>query len=67
MQSLKRGLFLYPFLAAVLAAPAPPVVNLGYAQYEGATVQDKVTNATHTQFLGIRYAAPPTGTCLLLV
>ncbi|PPQ68679.1 hypothetical protein CVT26_002961 [Gymnopilus dilepis] len=61
MQSLKRGLCLYPFLAAVLAAPAPPVVNLGYAQYEGATVQDKVTNATHTQFLGIRYAAPPTG------
>ncbi|KAF9557097.1 alpha/beta-hydrolase [Agrocybe pediades] len=38
-----------------------PVVNLGYAQYQGVVVQDKVTNATHTQFLGIRYAAPPTG------
>ena len=61
MRILKGGLFLYPFLTA-----AAPVVNLGYAQYEGATVQDKVTNATHTQFLGIRYAAPPTGTCPLL-
>ncbi|PPQ80160.1 hypothetical protein CVT25_001453 [Psilocybe cyanescens] len=40
---------------------APPIVNLGYAQYQGTVVQDKVTNATHTQFLGVRYAAPPTG------
>ncbi|KDR83230.1 hypothetical protein GALMADRAFT_221149 [Galerina marginata CBS 339.88] len=46
---------------ATFAAAAPPVVNLGYAQYQGVAVQDKVTNATHTQFLGVRYAAPPTG------
>ncbi|PPQ80630.1 hypothetical protein CVT25_001636 [Psilocybe cyanescens] len=39
----------------------PPIVNLGYAQYQGTLLQDKVTNATHTQFLGLRYAAPPTG------
>ncbi|KDR83231.1 hypothetical protein GALMADRAFT_221150 [Galerina marginata CBS 339.88] len=44
------------------AATAPPIVNLGYAQYQGITVQDVVTNATHTEFLGMRYAAPPTGT-----
>jgi len=46
---------------SVAAPPTPPVVNLGYAQYQGVPVQDKVTNATHTQFLGMRYAAPPTG------
>ncbi|KAH9481796.1 putative secreted lipase [Psilocybe cubensis] len=44
-----------------LAVGAPPIIDLGYAQYQGTVVQDKVTNATHTQFLGIRYAAPPTG------
>ncbi|KAH9481797.1 putative secreted lipase [Psilocybe cubensis] len=38
------------------------VVDLGYAQYQGRLVQDPVSNATHTQFLGVRYAAPPTGT-----
>ncbi|KAF8886048.1 Alpha/Beta hydrolase protein [Gymnopilus junonius] len=54
------GLFI-SISALAKAAPAPLVVNLGYAQYQGVTVQDKVTNATHTQFLGIRYAAPPTG------
>ncbi|KAF4614038.1 hypothetical protein D9613_008113 [Agrocybe pediades] len=54
------------FLVQANASPPPPaasapIVNLGYAQYQGTVVQDKVTNATHTQFLGIRYAAPPTG------
>ncbi|KAF9557104.1 alpha/beta-hydrolase [Agrocybe pediades] len=51
------------FLVQTNASPAAsaPVVNLGYAQYQGVVVQDKVTHATHTQFLGIRYAAPPTG------
>ncbi|KAF9544962.1 alpha/beta-hydrolase [Agrocybe pediades] len=51
------------FLVQTSASPvaSAPVVNLGYAQYQGAIIQDKVTNATHTQFLGIRYAAPPTG------
>ncbi|KAF7327296.1 COesterase domain-containing protein [Mycena kentingensis (nom. inval.)] len=34
-----------------------PVVNLGYAQYQGA-----VNSTSHvTSFLGIRYAAPPIG------
>ena len=35
-----------------------PFVNLGYAQYAG--VIDTTTG--NTEFLGIRYAAPPTGT-----
>ncbi|KAF9541669.1 alpha/beta-hydrolase, partial [Agrocybe pediades] len=39
-----------------------PVVDLGHAKYQGVLVQDVLTNATNTQFLGIRYAAPPTGT-----
>ncbi|KAL1751678.1 Alpha/Beta hydrolase protein [Schizophyllum commune] len=34
-----------------------PIVDLGYAAYEGSF--DPVSNVT--QFLGVRYAAPPTG------
>jgi hypothetical protein len=34
-----------------------PVVDLGYAQYQG--IVDTKLNIT--AFLGIRYAAPPTG------
>ncbi|KAG1875719.1 Alpha/Beta hydrolase protein [Suillus subluteus] len=34
-----------------------PIVNLGYAQYQGSV--DTATNIT--SFLGIRYAAPPVG------
>ncbi|PPQ79378.1 hypothetical protein CVT25_002648 [Psilocybe cyanescens] len=37
------------------------VVDLGYAKYQGVVIQDQVSNATHTHFLGIRFAAPPTG------
>lgn len=33
-----------------------PIVDLGYAQYEGTTLDIGVN-----QFLGIRYAAPPLG------
>lgn len=33
------------------------VVDLGYAKYQGVAVP----NTTNTQFLGIRFAAPPTG------
>ncbi|KAF4614264.1 hypothetical protein D9613_008001 [Agrocybe pediades] len=59
--------FTQAFLVACLAFALPvqavpaPVVDLGYARYQGMFVADKVTNATHTEFLGIRYAAPPTG------
>lgn len=35
----------------------PPEVDLGYARYSGTF--DEVTKTT--RFLGIRYAAPPTG------
>ncbi|KAH9486199.1 Lipase 4 [Psilocybe cubensis] len=43
------------------AATSAPIVNLGYAKYQGEIVQDQTSNATHTRFLGIRFAAPPTG------
>lgn len=46
------------FSAIHLAATATgPVVDLGYARYEG--VLDSTSNNTH--YLGIRFAAPPTG------
>ena len=41
--------------------PAQPIASLGYATYSGVPFFDAVTNTTNTNFLGIRYAAPPTG------
>ncbi len=38
-----------------------PIVDLGYATYEGILVQDTQTNQTNINFLGVRYAASPTG------
>ena len=38
-----------------------PIVNLTYAQYQGVPTLDRVNNETITHFLGIRYAAAPTG------
>lgn len=37
-------------------SPSSPIVDLGYAQYEGTALDNGVN-----QFLGIRYAAPPLG------
>lgn len=37
-------------------ASSDPVVNLGYTQYQGTPLIDGVT-----QWLGMRYAAPPVG------
>ena len=47
------------FLASILtvAVASPPVVDLGYARYQGYV--DSTTNNTH--FLSIRYAEPPLG------
>ena len=39
----------------------PPIVDLGYAKYQGLSVVDSVNNKSNTNFLSIRYAAPPTG------
>ena len=44
-------------LAFAVFALARPTVDLGYATYEG--VYDGASNTT--SFLGVRYAAPPTG------
>ena len=43
---------------------ATPIVDLGYAQYQGVPSVDPVNNASNTNFLGIRYAAAPTGEVL---
>ena len=46
----------------VFALPTGTVtVDLGYARYQGVPFLDPITNITNTQFLGIRYAAAPTG------
>ena len=42
-------------------------VDLGYARYQGVPFLDPITNITNTQFLGIRYAAAPTGRILLSI
>ncbi|GLB44901.1 putative type-B carboxylesterase lipase family protein [Lyophyllum shimeji] len=46
-----------PALLAIRGSPTP-VVDLGYAQYSGTFNETTKT----TEFLGIRFAAPPTGT-----
>jgi acetylcholinesterase len=53
-----------PFLLSLLgwttlvcaypASPSGPVVHLGYAKYQGASLENGIS-----QWLGIRYAAPP--------
>ena len=55
-------LFLYAAQALALASDLP-VVDLGYAQYQG--VFDRATNVTN--FLGIRYAAAPVGTSIQIL
>ena len=47
----------FPVAAAIQGVYAVhPVVDLGYSRYQGVPLQNGVT-----QWLGIRYAAPPTG------
>lgn len=50
---------IFAFSAYVLAALAQqnPIVDLGYARYQGSFS----TEANTTHFFGVRYAAPPTG------
>ncbi|KAJ7262699.1 alpha beta-hydrolase [Mycena haematopus] len=45
------------YTRTVNSVPTPPVVDLGYAQYQGVVN----TSLGITSFLGIRYASPPTG------
>jgi carboxylesterase type B len=44
-------------------AQLSPIVDLGYAQYQGAV--NPANSITH--FLGIRYAAPPLGELLATI
>ncbi|KAG7095881.1 hypothetical protein E1B28_006570 [Marasmius oreades] len=46
-----------PFVAAQPVDSAAPVIDLGYAKYQG--IFNETTNVT--SFLGMRYAAPPVG------
>ncbi|KAJ6508620.1 Alpha/Beta hydrolase protein [Mycena sanguinolenta] len=55
--SLRTLLHAALILGCALAVDVGPVVDLGYAQYQG--VVD--TNLNITSFLGIRYASAPTG------
>jgi len=43
------------------APPPQPTVSLSYATYSGVPFFDTVSNTTNTNFLGVRYAAPPAG------
>ncbi|KAJ7589883.1 Alpha/Beta hydrolase protein [Mycena floridula] len=47
----------FPLLTTGIFAQQSPVVDLGYARYQGTF--DSASNNTH--FLGMRYAAPPLG------
>lgn len=51
-------LALVKFIAAA-ASNSTPVVDIGYAQYQG--LYDSSTNTS--TFFGIRYAQPPIGEC----
>ena len=56
------------FAPTVCARPTDTMtVDLGYARYQGVPFLDPITNITNTQFLGIRYAAAPTGRILLSI
>ncbi|KAJ7885901.1 Alpha/Beta hydrolase protein [Mycena olivaceomarginata] len=44
-------------LGRLVSAQVSPIIDLGYAQYQGTV--NTANNVTH--FLGIRYAAPPSG------
>jgi len=66
MEFTKNLSFLLTVLASsshVLSLPTAPVgtVDLGYATYQGVPFVDTISGTNNTQFLGIRYAAPPTG------
>ena len=50
-------IFLTLPLFGFVAAVSPPIVDLGYAKYQGTF--NSTTN--QTEFLSIRYAAPPLG------
>lgn len=61
------ALLAFSFCSAILSvgaqnASAVPVVDLGYSKYQGFYNE----TSDITSFLGIRFAAPPTGEFLLL-
>ena len=55
--AVSQALLALEALSPLVTAASAPIVDLGYAQYQGSV--DIATNITN--FLGIRYAAPPVG------
>lgn len=53
--------------ATAAAVSSTPTVNLGYATYQGVLVEDPLSNQTNINFLGVRYAANPTGIPYMLL
>ncbi|KAF9475482.1 cephalosporin esterase [Pholiota conissans] len=51
---------LLPASLVIAGLSSPPTIDLGYSTYQGISVVDPITNKTNTNFLGLRYAAPPT-------
>ncbi|KAF9479662.1 alpha/beta-hydrolase [Pholiota conissans] len=63
---LAKKLSLSLCISSALAVPATTAlasltVDLRYATYQDVLVKDVITNQTNTNFLGMRYATPPTG------
>jgi hypothetical protein len=54
------ALLTFSLVAAGPVSSSQLTIDLGYSTYQGFTIADPVTNKTNTNFLGIRYAAPPT-------
>ena len=50
--------------AASTTLSLTPLVNLGYTTCQGILVQDPQNNETNINFLGVRYAASPTGAAI---
>ena len=57
-------LYLCCYFALTIFAQADAIVDLEYARYQGVQYQDPINHKNYTQFLGIRYAAAPTGKVL---
>ena len=60
-------LYVSCYFVAPIFAQTDAIVDLGYARYQGVSYLDPVNKANNTQFLGIRYAAAPTGKVYFLL
>ena len=61
MWSFIKSFIIYIYCFALSTFATAPIVDLTYAQYQGVPTVDPINNESITHFLGIRYAAAPTG------